>query len=202
MKPLLLFAPGAGAPSTSDWMSAWASRLDAVGRVVRFDYAYMRDGKARPDRLPELVDAHRAALASTTRAGEPAVLIGKSMGSRVGCHLSLVQPVAGLVCFGYPLVGQGKSKPLRNEVLEQLTTPILFVQGTRDPLAPLDLLEQTRAKMRAPSELLVVDGGDHSLVIRKKDGLQADADARVLQKVAEFVARVAATTPCGITPSA
>lgn len=199
---LLLFAPGAGAPSTSDWMSAWASRLSTVGRVVRFDYDYMRDARGRPDRLPALVAAHRAALDRSRVADEPVILIGKSMGSRVGCHLSLDVPVAGLVCFGYPLVGQGKARPLRNQVLESLTAPVLFIQGTRDPLAPLDLLEATRAKMRAPSELLVVDGGDHSLEIRKKDGPQADADARVLHAVAQFVARVASSAACGITPVA
>lgn len=199
---LLLFAPGAGAPSTSDWMTAWASRLSPLGRVVRFDYDYARERKKRPDRLPDLVATHRQKLAAARVDGEPVVLVGKSMGGRVGCHVSLVETVAGVVCFGYPLVGQGKSKPLRDEVLLAMTTPILFVQGTRDPLSPLDLLEQTREKMRAPSELLVVDGGDHSLAIRKRDGAQSDSDARVLSHVAKFVARVCSSTPCAITPFA
>ncbi|MCC6646515.1 MAG: alpha/beta fold hydrolase [Polyangiaceae bacterium] len=189
---LLLFAPGAGAPSSSPWMTAWAERLGQVGRVVRFDYAYQRAGNKRPDRLPALVDAHRAALEATRRDGEPAVLVGKSMGGRVGCHLSLTEPVAGLVCLGYPLVGQGAARPLRDEVLLALTTPVLFVQGTRDALAPLALLEQTIARMRAPAELLIVEGGDHSLEIRRRDGPQADADRRVLEAIRAFVARVAA----------
>ncbi len=197
---LLLLAPGAGAPSTSTWMTAWAERLAGVGRVARFDYPYQLAGQKRPDRLPTLIDAHRAALREHRRDGEPAVLVGKSMGSRVGCHASLVEPVAGLVCLGYPLVGQGKSRPIRDEVLLTMTTPALFVQGTRDPLAPVELLEATLARMRAPVELLIVDGGDHSLEVRRRDGPQADSDARVRSAIAAFVARVAAPSPCGITP--
>lgn len=199
---LLLFAPGAGAPSSSPWMTAWSERLAEVGRVVRFDYGYQVAGQKRPDRLPTLVEAHRAALLGARRAGEAAVLIGKSMGSRVGCHLSLEEEIAGLVCFGYPLVGQGKSRPLRDEVLLALRAPVLFVQGTRDPLAPLDLFRATIARMTAPVELLVVEGGDHSLELRKRDGLQSDSDARVLAAVAAFVARVAPANPCGITRGA
>ena len=96
------------------------------------------------------------------------------------------------MCFGYPLKGAGKKQAIRDEVLIRLRTPILFVQGTRDPLCPLDLLESVRAKMQTPSTLHVVDGGDHSLVVSagalKATGkTQADSDARVLEAVREFL---------------
>ena len=132
-RPLLLFAPGAGAPSTSHWMRAWAGRLDQVGRVVPLDYPYMKAGKRMPDRLPALVAAHGAALAEA-RAGHggPIYLVGKSMGSRVGCHLSLEATVSGLVCLGYPLIAASNGA-VRDEVLVALRAPVLFVQGTRDP---------------------------------------------------------------------
>jgi len=85
--PLLLFAPGAGAPSSSAWMTAWRDRLSSLGTVVPFDYPYMRERRRRPDRLPQLIAAHRAALAEA-RAAHPdasaVYLIGKSMGGRVG----------------------------------------------------------------------------------------------------------------------
>jgi predicted alpha/beta-hydrolase family hydrolase len=55
MKPLLLFAPGAGAPSTHPWMRRWAALLGAIGVVRPLDYDYMLDGRRRPDRLPDLV---------------------------------------------------------------------------------------------------------------------------------------------------
>ena len=63
-RPAFLFAPGAGAPSSSAWMIAWRDRLASLGEVVPFDYPYMRAGRKSPDRLPVLIEAHRAALAS------------------------------------------------------------------------------------------------------------------------------------------
>jgi predicted alpha/beta-hydrolase family hydrolase len=194
-RPLLLFAPGAGAPSTSAWMERWARRLGSLGDVVRFDYPYVKAGRKSPDRLPVLVAAHRAALAEA-RAGHgagPAVLVGKSMGGRVGCHVSLEEPVAGLVSLGYPLVSQRGD--VRSEVLLALRTPILFVQGTKDALCPLERLDEVRARMSAPSTLHVVEGGNHSLevgarALAARGETQEDADRRVLEAIAAFVAGV------------
>ena len=92
-RPIILFAPGAGQPSTSDWMRAWAGRLGTLGQVSTFDYPYMLAGRRRPDRPPVLLEAHRTALAAA-RAGRegPVVLAGKSMGSRIGCHLAAGEP--------------------------------------------------------------------------------------------------------------
>src|SRR4051812_6070037 len=109
--PLFLFAHGAGAPSSSAWMKRWAERLGALGVVVPFDYPYMRNGRKTPDRLPALIAAHRAALDEASAKhgqGRPIVLAGKSMGSRVGCHLAVElfaegRAPAAVVCFGYPL---------------------------------------------------------------------------------------------------
>ncbi len=170
--PLVLFAHGAGAPSSSPWMRAWAARLAAVGAVVPFDYPYAAAGRRAPDRLPTLVAAHREALArARARHGgdRPVVLAGKSMGSRVGCHLAAAlagegDAPAALVCFGYPLRA-ASTGAMRDEILRALTTPVLFLQGSCDPLCPLDLLEAARAGMRARSELFVVEGGDHSLEV-------------------------------------
>src|SRR5437868_13949321 len=159
--PLFLFASGAGAPSSHPWMQRWRQRLESLGRVAVFDYGYMREGRKRPDPLPQLIAIHRQALTANRRPEEPVILIGKSMGGRIGCHLSLEEPVNGLVCLGYPLCGGGDRTKLRDKVLRDLTAPILFIQGTRDSLCPLDLLEAVRAQMTAPNNLHVVDGGDH-----------------------------------------
>ena len=154
MRPLLLFAPGAGAPSSHQWMQHWSELLNAIGDVRTFDYRYMLAGSRRPDPLPKLIAAHRAALADAraSHAG-PVVLIGKSMGGRIGCHVSLEEPVARLVCLGYPLCGGGDPAKLRDKVLRELTTPILFVQGTRDVLCALPLLNDVRQQMSAPNRL-------------------------------------------------
>jgi predicted alpha/beta-hydrolase family hydrolase len=149
----------------------------------------MLAGRRTPDRLPQLIAAHREALL-THRRRRHAVLVGKSMGSRVGCHLSLEEPVEALVCLGYPLRGIGGQ--VRDEVLLALATPILFVQGTRDTLCPLPLLAEVRKRMKAPNELLVVEGGDHSLVLsaaqRRAEGItQEQSDERVLAAIARFL---------------
>src|SRR5213592_3681535 len=62
MKPLILFAPGAGAPSSHPWMQKWKVRLSEIGNVETFDYDYMRESRKRPDPLPKLIAAHRKAL--------------------------------------------------------------------------------------------------------------------------------------------
>jgi predicted alpha/beta-hydrolase family hydrolase len=192
-RPTFLFAPGAGAPSTSAWMLAWRDRLRELGDVETFDYTYMRAGRRMPDRLPALIGAHREALAAArARAGGPVFLAGKSMGGRVGCHLALEEPVAGVICFGYPL-RSGTSGALRDEVLVALKTRILLLQGSRDELCPLDLLQQVRARMTAPNTLLVIDGADHSLVLsaaeRKAQGVtQDEVDGRLREAVRAFVA--------------
>ena len=194
MKSFFLFAPGAGAPSTHPWMQRWRKRLGEIGEVETFDYDYMREGRKRPDRLPQLIAAHRAAFAKVrAKTSGSIILIGKSMGGRIGCHVALGENVNGVVCLSYPLCGGGDRSKLRDQVLRDLRTPILFVQGTRDPLCPLDLLESVRSKMTAPNFIHVVEGGDHSLLVRKKDlanETQDDVDQRILGAIATFANKV------------
>jgi len=201
---LLLFAPGAGAPSSSGWMRAWKTRLERLGRVVPFDYPYQQKGKKAPDRPPVLVSSHRAELARLGAEHEgPIVLVGKSMGGRIGCHVAVElaraeaadrDRPAALVCLGYPLVAPGGA--VRDEVLLELRTPVLFVQGTRDSMCPLDRLAAVRERMQVESQLHVVEGGDHSLTLQKtalaKQGIsQEEVDERIFSAIEGFVARVA-----------
>jgi len=192
-KPILLFAHGAGAPSSHPWMVKWAELLGKLGRVVPFDYPYMQAGRKAPDKLPVLIEAHRAALAAARgRSRRPVVLVGKSMGSRVGCHLALEERVPAVICLGYPLRGMSQRAQLRDEVLRQLDTPILFVQGSRDSLCPLDALEGVRKKMKAKSSLFVVEGGSHSLEVGKRalqaaSETQADVDRRAFGAMCAFL---------------
>jgi len=194
MTPLLLFAPGAGAPSSHPWIQDWRKRLSEIGHVETFDYDYMREGRKRPDPLPRLLAVHREALVKAREKHRSArtLLIGKSMGGRVGCHLSLEEKVDGLICLGYPLCAMGDRSKLRDEVLRALTTPILFVQGTRDWLCPLDLLEPVRAEMKAPNFRYTVEGGDHSLRVAKRQlqgtrKTQEDIDQEILKAIGKFV---------------
>ena len=113
------------------------------------------------------------------------------MGSRIGCHVALVEPVDRVVCLGYPLQS-GSTGALRDEVLVALQTPILFVQGTRDPLCALDRLAEVRARMAAPNALHVVEGGNHSLEASAKQRRAAgqsqdDVDRAILEVIRRFV---------------
>ena len=174
-------------------MQAWASYLSTLGAVETFDYPYMQGKRRAPDPQAVLVRAHLAAI-ERAEAAHPAhqlILIGKSMGSRMGCHVALERPVSKLVCLGYPLVAPGNSAKVRDQVLLELETPVLFVQGTRDPLCPLELLSTVRTKMRAKSKLFVVDAGDHSLQVTKTQLKQsgedqAAVDARILHVIDHF----------------
>lgn len=175
-------------------MTRWKDFLSEIGDVEAFDYGYMRAGRKRPDPLPQLIAAHRKALQVARGKHEPdsTFLIGKSMGGRIGCHVSLEEKVDGLVCLGYPLCAMGDRTKLRDEVLRALTAPILFVQGTRDSLCPLDLLKRVQTQMKAPNFLHVVEGGDHSLRVPKRQlkttgQTQEDIDRGILKSIADFV---------------
>jgi predicted alpha/beta-hydrolase family hydrolase len=193
---LILFAHGAGKGSDSEWMQSWAKRLGKLGKVITFDYPYMAAGRKAPDRLPKLIEAHREQLQAARkrfRKRTTVILCGKSMGSRVGCHLSLEEDVDGVVCLGYPLQGMGKPEKLRDAVLKQLRTPILFVQGTRDSLCPLDTLAKVRKTLKKTRhELHVVETGNHSLTITKghtktTGQTQDDMDRAALEAIKGFV---------------
>jgi predicted alpha/beta-hydrolase family hydrolase len=174
-------------------MRAWAGRLSTLGEVEPLDYPYARAGRKSPDKLPVLVAAHRAALAvARKRQPGPVVLVGKSMGGRVGCHVAIEEPpgaIAGIVCLGYPLRGQRGQ--LRDEVLVALRTPVLFVQGSRDALCPLADLARVRPRMTAPNALHVVEGGNHSLevgvrALATRGETQDEVDARALEAIRAF----------------
>jgi predicted alpha/beta-hydrolase family hydrolase len=177
-------------------MRRWAVLLQTIGVVRTFDYPYMAEGRRRPDPLPKLIAAHRAVLegARENYAG-PIVLIGKSMGGRVGCHVALEEKVAAVVCLGYPLCGGGDPAKLRDKVLRTISTPVLFVQGTRDALCPLELLASVRADMTAVNQLYAVEGGDHSLQVLKTQlkvsgETQDNVDDRILDAIRQFLQTV------------
>lgn len=176
-------------------MRAWSDRLSACGKVITFDYPYMQQGRRTPDRQPQLIAAHTQAAkqAQQDSPGAALVLMGKSMGSRIGCHVAAAgeASVKALVCFGYPLRSASSGKS-RADILCELRAPILFIQGTRDPLCPLPELETLLPTLQAPNQLMVVDGADHSLVVTKRalaarQETQHNVDERILQEIKTFL---------------
>jgi uncharacterized protein len=191
-----LLAPGAGAPSSHPRMQTFARLLGKLGSVHPFDYPYMIEDRKSPDRLPRLIEAHRAALhALRQKHTGPIILVGKSMGGRVGCHVALVEKVAAVVCLGYPLCGGGHVSKLRDQVLLELATPAMFVQGTRDRLCPLEIFEEVRGRMSAPTGIHVVEGGRHSLLVLKTElkarGVtQENVDLGIFGAIEDFIRKV------------
>lgn len=199
--PVIVFAHGAGAPSSSDWMVRWKKMLhkalDAV-EVVNFDYPYIAGGKRKaPPKAEKLVEFHTDIVRKTMEiyAGHPLILAGKSMGSRVSCMVAGGKEVnaSAVVCLGYPL--KGMNGAVRDETLLQLKVPVLFVQGSKDGLCPLEKLDAVKKKMTAVSELHVIEGGDHSFKIAKKHlqssgTSQDEAEDHAIQAIATFAANL------------
>ena len=170
-------------------MQALAAGLDARGiTVLLFDFPYMSRGRGRrplpPDRPAVLLDACRAVLELVrswhdhAARAVPCVVGGKSMGGRMWSMLlaeTATPDVGGALYLGYPLHPPGRPDKLRAAHLSHVPVPQLFLSGSRDPLARLDLLRDVVASV-PQAELHVVDGGDHSLATQRRAPL-AGSDA-------------------------
>lgn len=170
----VVLAPGAGAGMHHEFLEHFAHGLAARGlRVVRFDFAYVQQGRRSPDRQPVLEQTY-SAVADYVRSSlgpRRLVLGGKSMGGRIASHVVAAgTPADGLVFLGYPLHPPGRPDRVRDAHLYQIDVPMLFVEGTRDPFCPLPTLDRVRSKITASTDLFVVDDGDHSFKVRKSSG--------------------------------
>jgi predicted alpha/beta-hydrolase family hydrolase len=204
-RPVYILAHGAGAPYTSRFMQAVAQGLVQRGVcVVRFHFPYMeraqRDRRRYPpDRPALLVETCRAVIDLATawlprakRSKPPIVVGGKSMGGRMMSMLLAADDaplVAGAVYLGYPLHAPGRTDKLRKEHLQTIAVPQLFLSGTRDSLARLELLRPIVDALSG-AELHVVEGGDHSLSIERKNPLAGSE--KWLDAVGRFCSTVAA----------
>ena len=169
-------------------MTGLRSRLAAAGfGVLTFDYPYMEAGRRAPDRLPRLAVCHRAAFERLAERFDRVVVAGKSMGGRVGGHVVAEGTPADRVVFlGYPLVPMGKTEARDTSHLDDIGVPMLFVQGARDRLAPLDVLEPVVRRLGAGIE--IIPEGDHSYRVPKRTGLDEESVLdRIAGRVAEFV---------------
>jgi predicted alpha/beta-hydrolase family hydrolase len=191
VRAAVLLAHGAGADMNHPFMRAVHEGLAARGAVVlRFNFAYTEAKRKAPDRPPLLLDTMRAArdalLARPEAEGLPLVLAGKSMGGRIASHLvALEEPAAGLVFFGYPLHPAGKPTQLRDKHLADVACPMLFLEGTRDPLCDLALLRPVLERLGERVTLHVIEDGDHSFHVRKSSGRD---DAAALEEAIDAAA--------------
>ena len=171
-----VFAHGAGAGMNHVFMAAIASGLAERGvATLRFQFPYMEQGSKRPD-VPKVAQgAVRAAVQEAAKRlpDLPLFAGGKSFGGRMTSQAQAAEPlpnVRGLVFVGFPLHPAGKPSAERAQHLAGVQVPMLFLQGTRDTLADLDLIRDTTAKLEGRATLHVVDGADHSFHVLARSG--------------------------------
>jgi uncharacterized protein len=179
-KTLLVLAHGAGAGMRHKFMEQVAEKLADRGvATFRYQFPYMEKGIKRPDSEAVLTMTVRAAVAAAKKYSEGLSIFagGKSMGGRMTSLAAAKTPlddVRGLIYFGFPLHATGKPSADRGHHLFEIQLPMLFLQGSRDALADLQLLKPLCVRLGERAELFVIDGGDHSLHLLKSSGRSDD----------------------------
>jgi predicted alpha/beta-hydrolase family hydrolase len=188
---ILVLAHGAGAGMRHPFMASVATALAErdIG-TLRYQFPYMEAGRRRPDRPPKARATVRAAVEAARRecAGLPVLAGGKSFGGRMTSQAAAEAPLAGvvgLVFMGFPLHPAGRPGTDRAAHLSSVGVPMLFVQGTRDALADLDLLRPVLGDLGDSARLHVVEGGDHSFKVLKRSGR---TEEEVMAEIADAVA--------------
>jgi uncharacterized protein len=189
-----IFAHGAGGPMDAPFMTTVARELGQRGiRVVRFEFPYMaarRTGGKRgaPDREAVLLATWRDVVAQLG-GGERVVIGGKSMGGRMATLVADELRVRGVVCFGYPFHPPGQPAKVRTAHLETLATPMLVLQGERDPFGTPEDVAGYRLSPRIRIEW--ISDGDHSLKPRAKSGFTEHQNlTRAIEAAAAFMAAI------------
>jgi uncharacterized protein len=173
---LLVLAHGAGAGMHHPFLERIAQALSERNvATYRYEFLYMEKRAGRPD-PPAVAEARvRAAVLEAARAapGVPLFAGGKSFGGRMTSQAQAREPlpgVRGLVFLGFPLHPPGRPATSRADHLDDVLIPMLFLQGSRDEFAGLDLLKPVVKRLGARATLHVVEGGDHSFKVLKRTG--------------------------------
>ena len=206
---LLVLGHGAGAGMRHPFMEELAAILASQGMAtLRYQFPYMEQGRRRPDARSVLLDTvQAAALLGQSMAEElgrdrgepgdagetvsrslPLLVGGKSMGGRMGSQAAAegrLPGVRGLVFFGFPLHPAGRPSTARATHLVEVDVPMLFLQGTRDRLADLDLFVPECRRLEDRATLHVVEDGDHSFHVLKRTGR---TDRSVLEELGRVTA--------------
>src|SRR5215207_6774217 len=192
-----VLAHGAGAGMTHAFMGAVAGELAGRGiATLRYQFLYMEQGSRRPD-PPKL--AHAAVRAAVVEAARrlpdvPLFAGGKSFGGRMTSQAQAVLPlpgVRGLVFLGFPLHPPGKPSIERAKHLFEVNIPMLFLQGTRDEFAQLQLLEPLGRELASRATLKLISEADHSIHVLARSG-RKDPEVRVevLDSIAAWVENI------------
>jgi len=193
---LMLLAHGAGAGMHHPFMERLAHELASVGMAtLRYQFPYMEQRRGRPDSPGLLTATVAAALdaAPQNSAKLPLLAGGKSMGGRMTSQAAaegLLPGVRGLIFFGFPLHPPNRPGTKRADHLAKVPVPMLFLQGTRDTLADLKLLEPIARQLGPHAKLHIIESADHGFHVLKRSG---KTDASVLTELAQTAAAWAET---------
>lgn len=178
-----VLAHGAGAGMEHPFLAAVAEGLTERGiATLRYQFPYMEKGSKRPDSPKVAQAAVREAVAEAARLVPklPLYAGGKSFGGRMTSQAQAEAPleaVRGLVFLGFPLHAPGKPSDERGAHLFDVKVPMLFLQGSRDDFASLDLLEPLVGKLGTRATLRLFDAADHSFRVPARTG-RKDAEVR------------------------
>src|SRR5438876_2756313 len=189
-----VLAHGAGAGMRHPFMASVAEGLAERGvATLRYQFPYMERGSKRPD-APKLAHAAvRAAVAEMSRLAPDLALIagGKSFGGRMTSQAQAASPlpgVRGIAFIGIPLNAPGRPSDERGKHLFDVQIPMLFMQGTRDEFANLELLEPLVKQLGARATLKLFPDADHSFHVPARTGRKdADVRAEMLDVLAGWV---------------
>jgi predicted alpha/beta-hydrolase family hydrolase len=193
-----VLAHGAGAGMTHPFMETVATGLGERGiATLRYQFPYMERGSKRPDSPAVAHAAVRSAVAEAARCcpGLPLIAGGKSFGGRMTSQAQAIAPMAGvhgLAFFGFPLHPAGKPSCERAQHLAEIHVPMLFMQGSRDKLAELALLEPVIRKLEPLASLHLVPEADHSFHVPARSG-RGDRDVmnEILDKFSAWTDTIA-----------
>jgi predicted alpha/beta-hydrolase family hydrolase len=195
-RALLVLAHGAGAGMRHSFLEALARELAEAGlATLRYQFPYTEQRRRAPDSPKVLTATVRAAVQAALDRGPdlPIFAGGKSMGGRMTSLAASQQPLAavrGLVFIGFPLHPPNRPGTQRAEHLPRVGRPMLFLQGTRDTLAKLELIRPICARLGPVATLHIIETADHSFHVLKSS-LRTDAD--VMQELAQTISAWVAT---------
>lgn len=196
-RALYVLAHGAGAGMHHPFMAAVAAELAQRGiGTLRYNFPYMEKGSKRPDSPKVAHAAVREAVAEAARVapGVPLIAGGKSFGGRMTSQAQAIEAlpgVKGLAFLGFPLHPAGKPSDERAQHLVDVRVPMLFLQGSRDDLAQLDLLRPVVKRLGARATLEVFEDADHSFHVPARTGRKdAEVRAEVLDALAAWALRL------------
>jgi predicted alpha/beta-hydrolase family hydrolase len=171
-------------------LDGFAAGVAAAGvACLRFNFLYSEAGRRSPDREPLLREAWHEAFDRGREIGGPAWAGGKSMGGRIASMMVADGELdaAGLVLVGFPLHPPGKPDRLRDQHLDGIGVPMLWLQGTADPFGRWDLLEGVVGRLGDRALLHRVEGGDHSFRVRGRPRDDAGTGTALGEVAARFI---------------